>query len=179
MIYPAKTQRLDYEAEVAVVLGQGGHDISEADAPSHYWGYTMLNDWSIRDGNYASRGLSFNLQKNFDTSSSLGPCVVVGGIPDAQNIDFQTTVDGQVRQQGNTKDMVFSFAEFLAYLSKDQTFRPGDLISGGTCAGTAADSAHYDANNVADPSGFLRPGHLVEVSSPQIGVLRNKVVSRS
>lgn len=178
MLYPARTQRLDYECEVVVVLGKSGHDIPEGRASDYFWGYTLLNDWSIRDDAGPARPLSFNLAKNYDTSCSLGPCIVVGEIADPQNIDFETRVDGELRQRGNTRDMVFSFAEFLAYLSRDTTFRPGEMISGGTCAGTAADASEYDASGVPAPTLFLRPGQVVELSSPQIGMLRNRVVSR-
>lgn len=178
VIYPARTQRLDYEGEVAVVLGRRGKDIPEGRARDYFWGYTLLVDWSIRDGREPPRALTFARAKNFDTSASIGPCIVVGEIPDPQDIPFETYVSGELRQRGNTRDMIFSFAEFLAYMSEDMTVLPGDIISGGTCAGTAMDSSERDAQGNPDPKLFIKPGDVVEVSSPSIGTLRNRVVPK-
>ena len=82
--------------------------------------------------------LSFGFPKNFDTSCSMGPCIVVGEV-DPTNVDMETLVNGECRQRFNTRDMVFTFGEYLEYLSRDFTLYPGDIISGGTAAGTAAD----------------------------------------
>lgn len=176
--YPARTQRMDYEGEVAVILAKRGTDVTQAQARDMVWGVTLLNDWSIRDGRGQPRSMSFNLGKNFDTSTSIGPCVIVGEL-DPQNVDVQTTVNGQVRQKYNSKDMVFSFAEYLEYLSKDFTFLPGDMLSGGTGAGTAMDSSPRNADGSSSPDRFLKPGDVVEVSSPSIGALRNTIVAKA
>ena len=175
VIYPKRTQRLDYEGEVTVILGKQVRDAKADKVNDYIWGYTLQNDWSLRDqpeaGNY-----KFVVAKNFDGSSSLGPCIVVDDIPDCQNVDFETTVNGDLRQRGNTRDMIFSFGEFLEYLTRDNTFMPGDMIAAGTCAGTAADSSERDESGGLKPDRFAKPGDVVEITVPQIGTLRNRVV---
>jgi acylpyruvate hydrolase len=186
VIYPARTDRLDYEGEVAVVLGRQGKDISASAAGIYYWGYMLQNDISARTSLVGRDNpqSSFARGKNFDTSICGGPCVIVGEFPDAQNITWETRVNGELRQQGNTKDMTFSFAEYLEYLSADMTLRPGDVISAGTTAGTAQDSSELIAGTgegtqaVRDPKRFLKPGDVAEVSNPMIGVLRNRIVAK-
>ena len=178
VVYPARTKRMDYEGEVAVILGKRGTDMTQEQARDTVWGVTLLNDWSIRDGRGQPRSMSFNLGKNFDTSTSIGPCIVVGEL-DPQNVDVQTAVNGDMRQRYNSRDMVFSFAEYLEYLSQDFTFLPGDMLSGGTGAGTAMDSSPRNVEGVSAPDRFLKPGDVVEVSSPQVGVLRNTIVAKA
>jgi 2-keto-4-pentenoate hydratase/2-oxohepta-3-ene-1,7-dioic acid hydratase in catechol pathway len=163
--YPERARLFDYEGEVAVVLGTGGA----------IWGVTLLNDWSIRNDMGPARPLSFNLAKNFDTSASIGPCIVVDDV-DPQAVDLQTRVNGEVRQDYNSREMTFSFAELLAFLSRDFTFQAGDVLAGGTGAGTAMDSSPRGENGFASTERFLKPDDEVEVSSPQIGALRNKVL---
>ena len=174
--YPGRTERFDYEGELAVIVGKRGKDWSEAQAREAIWGVTLLNDWSIRDGMGASRPMSFNLAKNFDGCTSMGPSVIVGEL-DPQNIQVKTTVNGQPRQDYNTSEMVFSFAEYLSFVSTDFTLLPGDVLSGGTGAGTAMDQSKY-VDRKALPDLFLKPGDVVEVSSPAIGALRNRVVAK-
>ena len=176
VIYPSRTQRFDYEGEVGVILGKRGKDFTEAQARDAIWGVTLVNDWSIRDGGGTPRGMSFNINKNFDTCTSMGPCIVVGEL-DPQDVAVKTVVDGQTRQEYNTREMIYSFAEFLSYLSRDFTFVPGDSLSGGTGAGTAMDSSKY-VDGKAEPELFLKPGNVVEVSSPAIGALRNRIVAK-
>jgi 2-keto-4-pentenoate hydratase/2-oxohepta-3-ene-1,7-dioic acid hydratase in catechol pathway len=186
VIYPSRTDRLDYEGEVAVVLGKRGKDIKPADAPAYYWGYMLQNDISARTSTVGRDNpqSSFARGKNFDTSICGGPCIVVGEFPDAQNISWETRVNGERRQQGNTKDMTFSFAEYVEYLSADMTLLPGDVISAGTTAGTAQDSSEIipgtgeGTQALRDPKLFLKPGDVVEVENPLIGVLRNRIVAK-
>jgi 2-keto-4-pentenoate hydratase/2-oxohepta-3-ene-1,7-dioic acid hydratase in catechol pathway len=171
--YPARARYLDYEGEAAIVIGRPGKNIGPEDWKSHVWGVTLLCDWSIRQLPDTGR-MNFAMQKNFDGSCSLGPCILVGA--DATNIDVTTTVRGELRQSFNTRDMVFSFGECLAFLSRDLTLYPGDIVSGGTGAGTAQDSSVQIGDGVLSPERFLKVGDVVEVASPQIGVLRNTVV---
>lgn len=184
IIYPARTDRLDYEGEVAVVLGRAGKDVAAKDARPYFWGYLLQNDVSARTnvGGADNAQSSFARGKNFDTSICAGPYVVVGEFPDAQNIDFETRVNGEVRQQGNTKDMTFSFAEYVEYMSQDMTLLPGDVISAGTTAGTAMDSSELidgpNGTKIRAPDLFLKPGDVVEVSNPLMGTLRNRVVAK-
>ncbi len=111
--------------------------------------------------------LSFAGMKNWDGSSSIGPCIVVGELKDPQNVDFQTRVNGGLRQNGNTGGMTFSFAEYLEYATRDVTFAAGDMIAAGTCKGTAMDSTpRIEGGSFENDKLFLKVGDVVEVSSP-------------
>jgi acylpyruvate hydrolase len=107
----------------------------------------------------------------------LGPCIVVGAL-DPADIDVETYVNGERRQQFNTRDMVFSFWEYIEYLSRDLTLYPGDIISGGTGAGTAADSSPRSADGTFASERFLKPGDVVRIVSPAIGTLEARIVPR-
>lgn len=124
VIYPARSQRLDYEAEVAVIFGKAGKDISEEKAMDHIFGYTILNDFSLRDRQEGQQG-SFRFAKNFDTSVGLGPCIVLKeDIPDPYSLKLELKVNGQLRQNGSMKDMIRQFPFWISYLTKDLTFYP-------------------------------------------------------
>ena len=172
---PKRTRRFDYEGEVAIVIGRKGKDISADRIDEFVWGITLFNDWSIRDGASQGKPVSYNLAKNFDGSASIGPCIVVGEL-DHRNIDVETCVNGEVRQSYNTEEMIWPFAEVLEYLSRDFTFVPGDVIAGGTSAGTAADRTRGQPEGARSLDFFLKVNDVVEVSSPQIGKLSNRVV---
>jgi len=178
--YPAKTKYLDFEGEVTIVIGKPTKDAKQSDLLDAIWGYTLQNDWSARDARDNVVGtLAFSLMKNWDGSSTIGPCIVVGEISDPQDVPFQTRVNGELRQDGNTRGMTFSFAEYLEYITQDITFKPGDMIAAGTCKGTAMDSTpRVEGGGFNSDKLFLRPGDVVEVSSPLIGVLRNQIVSK-
>jgi acylpyruvate hydrolase len=187
IIYPTRTDRLDYEGEVAVIVGKKGKDIRADRAEPFFWGYILQNDVSARTTLPVADNpqTSFHRGKNFDSSIAGGPYIAVGEFPDAQDIDWETRVNGEVRQQGNTKEMTFSFAELLAYISEDMTLLPGDVFSAGTTAGTAQDSSPVMEGQEAsgqqakrDPRLFLKPGDVVEISNPVMGVLRNQVVAK-
>jgi len=156
-------------------------DARASDLPDCIWGYTLINDWSARDQRDNVVGtLSMNLMKNWDGSVSVGPVISVGEIKDPQNVPFQTLVNGAVRQSGNTRDMTFSFAEYLEYVTRDITFQPGDMIAAGTCKGTAMDSTpRVEGGAFSSDKLFLKVGDVVQVSSPAIGVLRNRIVAKS
>jgi 2-keto-4-pentenoate hydratase/2-oxohepta-3-ene-1,7-dioic acid hydratase in catechol pathway len=177
--YPKRTSYLDYEGEVAIVVGKAGKDIPAARFADYVFGVTLLNDVSIRDlGRPAGGGInSYNLAKNFDGSTAIGPALVVGEGLDPSDIDVEVRVNDQVRQKYNSSGMIWSFPEILEYLSRDFTFVPGDIISGGTGKGTAADQTPRPAEGQARAKDlFLKPGDVVEVSSPAIGTLVNRVV---
>jgi acylpyruvate hydrolase len=178
LIYPDRCNRLDYEGEIAIVLGKRGVDLKPSQLRDYVWGVTMLADWSIRAPRELPGGpLNFNFPKNFDTSCSMGPCIAVGEA-DPTNIDMETHVNGECRQRFNTRDMVFTFDEYLEYLSRDFTLYPGDIISGGTAAGTAADSSELLPDKTSAPERFLKPGDFVEMRSPSIGSLNTRVVAK-
>jgi len=174
--YPARANRLDYEGELAIVIGKKGKDIRAQDVKDYIWGVTLLGDWSVR-GTPEGGPLRFATQKNFDGCCSIGPAIVVGEV-DAFNAPVETWVNGERRQNFNTKDMVFSFGEYLEHLSRDLTFYPGDLIAGGTAAGTAADSSPLLPDGTPSPVKFLKPGDFVEIKNPQIGNLRTRIIAK-
>jgi len=177
--YPARTQRLDYEGEVALIIGKRGKDIERSDLREHVFGYTLFNDFSLRD-NMDKGVMNFAMVKNFEGSAAFGPIVTLTDeAPDPQDIDFSTTVNGEVRQRGNTRDMIRGFGEWVEYLSRDVVLNPGDVVSSGTCAGTALDSSKRDKDGNLKPERFLKVGDVVEVSSTRIGgTLRNKIVAK-
>lgn len=176
IIYPARTQRLDYEVEVAAIIGRRGKDIPEGDAMSYVFGYTIVNDLSARD-QPDDRGLF--LAKNFDTSTPMGPCIVTADeIGDPHNLRMGLKVNGETRQDGSTRMMIRGFPFWISYLSRDMTLYPGDIISGGTCAGTALDTTPRDSEGRIKPERFLKPGDVVEAWVEKIGTLRNPVVAK-
>ena len=175
--YPSHAKRLDYEGEIAIVLGKEGKDVHAGNIKDYIWGTTLLGDWSIR---MATEGgpLKFAMQKNFDGSCSIGPCIVVNEDLDPMAGDVETWVNGELRQKFNTKDMAFTFGEYLEHLSKDFTFYPGDMIASGTAKGTAADSSPLLPDNTPSDEKFLHAGDTVEIRNPVIGTLRTKIVAK-
>jgi acylpyruvate hydrolase len=179
VIYPSRSTQLDYEGELAVVIGARGKDIPLEDAKNYIWGITLANDLSDRDGTqYTKYPASLNFLKNFDSCIPLGPCILIED-SDPQDFNIITEVNGQKRQDYNTNEMIYSFAEYISYLSKDYTLVPGDVITGGTGSGTAADATkrHRDTTPV-NLDLFLKVGDTVEIRSPKIGALRNRVVAK-
>ena len=177
--YPSRTRLLDYEGEVALIIGKRGKDVKRADLLEHVFGYTLFNDFSLRD-NMDKGVMNFARVKNFQGSGALGPVVTLKDeARDPQDIDFSTSVNGEVRQRGNTKDMIRGFGEWIEFLSADIELNPGDVIASGTCAGTAADSSKRDKEGNLMPERFLKVGDVVEVSSKELGAtLRNRVVAK-
>jgi acylpyruvate hydrolase len=174
--FPKRVTYFDYEGEVAIVIGKRGKNIPAARIGDYVWGVTLFHDWSIRDTGGTDRVVSYNLQKNFDGAVSMGPCIVVGET-DHQEVAAETRVNGVVRQSYSTKEIIWNFGEVLEYLSQDFTFVPGDVIAGGTSAGTAADKSRRGPDGKRPLDLFLKIGDVVEVSSPQIGALSNKIVA--
>ena len=175
IVYPKRATRLDYEGELAIVLGKQGSDIRPEKAGEYIWGVTLLGDWSIRSPGEPAGPYRFAMGKNFDGSCSLGPCIAVGEA-DPSATDVETLVNGEQRQAFNTRDMVFSFAEYLEFLSRDLTLYPGDIISGGTAAGTGADSSPLLPDGTSPPDRYLKPGDSVTIHSPAVGSLRARIV---
>jgi 2-keto-4-pentenoate hydratase/2-oxohepta-3-ene-1,7-dioic acid hydratase in catechol pathway len=178
LVYPDRCNRLDYEGEIAIVIGKRGVDLKAAQLKDYVWGVTILADWSIRAPRAdQATHYSFAFGKNFDTSTSLGPCIAVGET-DPSNTDLETLVNGERRQNYNTREMAFSFGEYLEGLSRDLTLYPGDIISGGTAAGTAADSSPLLPDRTSAPERFLKVGDVVEMRSPAVGTLRTHVIAK-
>jgi 2-keto-4-pentenoate hydratase/2-oxohepta-3-ene-1,7-dioic acid hydratase in catechol pathway len=166
LIRPPESAQLDYEGEVAVVIGRGGRRIPEAEALHHIAALTLCNEGTIRDW---VRHAKFNVTqgKNWDRSGAMGPWLVPFADP-AQIVDIalETRVNGELRQQDRTGRMLFPVARQIAYISTFTTLVPGDIIVTGTPTGAGARF---------DPPRWLCPGDVVEVTAEGIGTLRNTV----
>ncbi|WXG44981.1 MAG: fumarylacetoacetate hydrolase family protein [Promethearchaeati archaeon SRVP18_Atabeyarchaeia-1] len=166
IIYPKTATKLDYEAELAVVIGKKGRKIPEKEAYSYIAGYTVLNDISEREMQFNDR--QFFRAKSFDTFAPMGPYLVTKDqIPDPQNLKIQLRVNGEVRQNGSTKSMIFKIPFIINFISDAITLEPGDVISTGTPSGVGI---------YAKPKPrLLEPGDVVEAEVESIGVLRNPI----
>jgi len=166
LVRPPESVQLDYEGEIALVIGKAGRRIKEADAMSHVAAYTLCNEGSIRD--WIRHG-KFNVTqgKNFEKSGALGPWLVTSDEVPAGPLRIITRVNGQVRQDDTTDHMIFSMAYIVSYVSRFCTLQPGDVLVTGTPTGAGARM---------DPPRYLVPGDTVEIEVPGIGLLRNGVV---
>jgi acylpyruvate hydrolase len=165
IIVPRVTQQVDYEAELAVIIGKRGHDITESEAMDYVAGYSIFNDVSARD--YQKRTSQWLLGKSFDTFGPLGPALVTADeVPDPHCLDLELTVNGVPKQRTNTRDLIFSVPFLVSYLSQVMTLDPGDIIATGTPA---------KLPEAANPQRFLEPGDVVEITIEKLGTLRNIV----
>ena len=161
-MHPEATQAVDYEAELAVIVGRSGRNISEADAMKHVWGYTIINDVTARDRQKNHK--QWLAGKGLDTFCPMGPWIVTADEIDGGNLDIECTVNGELRQKANTGSLIFKIPQLLAAISAGLTLNPGDVIATGTPAGVGIGFT---------PPKFLRPGDRVEISVPGIGNLSN------
>ena len=179
---PHTSTELDYELEVAAVIGKGGRNIPEQSARSHIVGFMIMNDWSARDLQREEMRLSMGPVKGKDFATTLGPCLVT---PDelesaragtAFNLAMTAKVNGEVYSQGNLQDLHWSFEEMVAYASRDTRCEPGDIIGSGTC-GTGC---ILELSLVSGTERFpwLRAGDTVELSVERLGALENHIVDR-
>ncbi len=163
-IHDGKTNSLDYEGELAIVIGKKGKDIPKNLAYDYIFGYTIANDITARD--LQDRHLQYFLGKSLEGTCPMGPYIVSKDeITDPQNLTVVTKVNGEVRQNGSTKDMVFSLEELVSILSRYVTLEPGDVILTGTPAGVGKGMK---------PPTFLKAGDEVKVSIQGIGTLSNR-----
>ncbi|KDD03747.1 FAH family protein [Bordetella bronchiseptica MBORD681] len=161
------TDSLDYEVELAIVIGRAGADIPREKALDHVFGYTIVNDITARDLQ-ARHGQWFK-GKSLDTSCPMGPVVVHrSAIPDANNLAVSLSVNGELRQQDNTSDMIFDVATVVAQLSAGMTLLPGDVIATGTPKGVGF---------ALTPPRCLQVGDVVSASVEHIGTLTNEIVA--
>ncbi len=166
LIRPPESVQLDYEGEIAVVMGLGGRRIAEGDALAHIAALTLCNEGTIRDW---VRHAKFNVTqgKNWDRSGAIGPWMVpFTDAAQLADIGLETRVNGEVRQSDRTSRMIFGFAKIISYISTFTTLVPGDILVCGTPTGAGARF---------DPPVWLQPGDVVEVAAEGIGVLRNTV----
>lgn len=166
LVRPHESEQLDCEGEIAMVIGREGRRIPREQALDHVAGYTLCNEGSVPDWMQHARNITPG--KNFDASGSLGPWLVTTDeIDPTRPLHLTTRVNGELRQSDTTANMIFGFADLIAYISLFTTLKPGDVIVTGTPFGTGAQ---------ADPPRFLQPGDVVEIAVPEIGVLRNTVI---
>ena len=163
---PKVSDKLDYEGELAFIIGKRCRHVPVEQAHEVIAGYTVANDVSVRDWQF--RSPTFTVGKSFDTCGPLGPWLVTRDeIADPHNLDILTWVDDELRQNSNTRHMLFNCYEMIAYLSQAMTLEPGDVISTGTPSGVGVKM---------EPRGYLKPGQTVTVEIEGIGKLINPVI---
>ncbi len=168
IVRPACSERLDYEAELMVVIGRGGRHIAEADALGHVFGYTTFNDASVRD--FQRRTHQWTPGKNFDRTGPLGPVVVTADElpPGAAGLAIGCRLNGKTMQSANTSDMLFPAAKTIAIVSEFTTLHPGDMIAMGTPQGVG---------HARTPPVWMKPGDVVEIEIERIGILASRIVA--
>jgi len=166
IILPLESEQLDYEGEIALIIGKGGRRIAEADALSHVAGYACFNEASIRD--WMKHGVyNVTAGKNWDASGGFGPWMVTADeVADPLNMRISTRVNGRTVQDDTTANMIAPFTRLIEYISTFTTLEPGDVIVTGTPAGTGSKM---------DPPRWLKAGDVVEVEVAGVGTLRNTV----
>lgn len=167
IVLPKNSSQPDYEAEFAAVIGRGGRNIRREDWKRHILGYTILNDVSARDVQLATS--QWTLGKSFDTFAPMGPAMVTADeIADPHNLDIQLSIDGELLQHSNTRELIFKLPELVEYLSSIVPLEPGDVISTGTPAGVGLGRT---------PKRWLKPGEEIVIRIGGIGELRSRTVA--
>lgn len=171
MVRPTCSEKLDYEAELMIIIGKGGRHISEADALDHVFGYTVFNDGSVRD--YQRKTHQWTPGKNFDDTGAIGPIVVT---PDeipagASGLKIESRVGDEILQSSNTGNMIWSVAQTIATISEYTTLQPGDHIAMGTPPGVG----HAKKPNPR----WLKPGEVVEVEIEGIGICASPIIDEA
>ena len=167
IVLSSATQKPDYEAEFAVVIGKRAKHVSNSNWKDYVFGYTILNDVSARDVQLATS--QWTVGKSFDTFAPLGPHIVSADeVPDPHALDIRLSIGGETLQHSNTRELIFKVPELIEYLSQGMTLEPGDIISTGTPAGVGLGRT---------PQRWLRPGEEVVIEIDKIGTLRNPVVA--
>jgi 2-keto-4-pentenoate hydratase/2-oxohepta-3-ene-1,7-dioic acid hydratase in catechol pathway len=159
----AVSTHIDYESELAVVIGRGGRDIAKARAMDHVFGYTVVNDVSARD--VQVRHQQWELGKSFDTFCPMGPWIVSADELDGRDTRVRGWVNGELRQDGSTKDMIFDIATLIETCSRGITLHPGDVIATGTPAGVGMGFS---------PPRWLGAGDVVRIEIDGIGAIENR-----
>ena len=161
----ALSSQIDYEAELTLVIGKGGRNISRADALKHVWGYTIINDVTARD--VQMRHAQWDLGKSFDTFCPMGPWLVSTDEVDGSNTRVRCWVNGELRQDANTSDLIFDIPTLVETCSRGITLLPGDVIATGTAAGVGMGMK---------PPRWLGHGDVVRIEIDGVGVLENRFV---
>lgn len=164
---PGVSQALDYEVELGAIIGKQAKHISVADANKYVFGYVVCNDVSARD--WQAHAVTFTVGKSFDTHGPIGPWIVTADeIPDPHTLDLRCYVNGELRQESNTSDLVYNLWEQIAYLSTAFTLKPGDLLATGTPSGVGV---------AMQPPQFLKTGDVVRCEVDGIGAIENRVIA--
>jgi len=167
VIRPRVSEKLDYECELTIVIGKQARNVAEADALGHVFGYTIMNDVSVRD--YQRKSTQWTAGKNFDGTAPVGPCIATADAlpPGAHGLRISTRLNGETMQDSDTSDMIFGVARTVSLLSDIMTLEPGDIIATGTPSGVGY---------ARKPPVWMKAGDVVEVEVEGIGILRNPVV---
>ena len=170
IIKPKTSTKLDYEVEMAAIIGRTAINVSEAEALSYVAGYALMNDGSERAFQRERAG-GTTKGKSADTFGPLGPWLVTSDeVPDPQNMRLWTKINGEERQDGNTNDMVFGFAQLISYVTEFMSLQPGDVLTTGSPHGVAAGF---------NPPKWLQPGDVVEMGIDGLGEQRHEIVAFS
>jgi acylpyruvate hydrolase len=162
---PRVSEMVDYEAELAVVIGKEARSVSAAEALEHVAGYTIMNDVTARD--LQKRERQWVRAKGLDTFAPCGPWLVTTDeITDPHSLKIELTLNGEVRQHSNTNDLIFKIPELIEFISQDLTLKPGDIISTGTPSGVGV---------FMNPPVYLKDGDRIDITIEKIGVLSNRV----
>lgn len=165
LLKPAESDKLDYEAELAVIIGKTGYKVSEADAFSIVAGYSCYNDGSVRD--WQTHTGQFTPGKNFVATGGFGPWMVTANdIPDPQALKIESRLNGQVMQSSNTDLMTFNIRKIIAYVTTFTPLQPGDVIATGTPGGVGTKR---------NPPVYMKDGDIIEIEIEKIGILSNPV----
>jgi 2-keto-4-pentenoate hydratase/2-oxohepta-3-ene-1,7-dioic acid hydratase in catechol pathway len=170
ILLPECSDKLDFEAELAFVIGRTASRVSLANALSHVAGYSCFNDGSLRD--YQRKSTQWTMGKNFDSTGGFGPELVTPDeLPDgASGLRIVSRLNGTIMQDSNTADMIFNVATLISTLSEAMTLEPGDVIATGTPSGVGY---------ARKPPVFMRPGDVCEIEIDGIGILKNTIARRA
>ncbi len=169
IVKPSFVQQLDYEAELAVVIGKRAKNVPLSEAHAHIFGYTIMNDVSARDIQFKDK--QWTRGKSFDTFAPIGPCIATANeLEDTSSLLIRTWVNGELRQNSSTKNMVFNPLEIVHRLSHVMTLEPCDIIATGTPAGVGF---------AMKPQKFLKGGDIIRMEIESIGILENMVAEES
>jgi 2-keto-4-pentenoate hydratase/2-oxohepta-3-ene-1,7-dioic acid hydratase in catechol pathway len=157
------TSAVDYEVELALVIGKGGRDIRREDAYGHIWGYTIINDVTARDRQRNHK--QWFMGKALDTFCPMGPWITTADEVDPENLEVKCWVNGELRQNANTRDLIFDIPTLISTISAGLTLKPGDIIATGTPAGVGLGF---------NPPKFLKAGDEVSMSITGLGTLTNR-----
>jgi 2-keto-4-pentenoate hydratase/2-oxohepta-3-ene-1,7-dioic acid hydratase in catechol pathway len=165
--WPLETTKLDYELELACVIGRQGKDIPEREATGYIAGYTIMNDFSARDVQFQEMACRLGPSKGKDFATAIGPCLMTPDeIQDLNSLTMIARVNGEIWSQGRFGTIHWSFAQMIAHVSKGETVYPGDLFGSGTVGGGSG----------LELERYLNPGDVIELEIQPIGILRNRIV---